>query len=77
MSLEAGNIAAAKGDITAARAAWTHAAQLAPGTPEGKAALVEFTRDGKLKKPEGYRKWGTALTQAVEQSAGVKSLAGR
>ena len=31
----------------------------------GPAALVEFTPDGKLKKPEGYRKWvyvGTPLT---------------
>lgn len=25
--------------------------------PEGPAPLVEFTPDGKLKKPEGYRKW--------------------
>jgi hypothetical protein len=33
--------------------------------PEGAAALVEFTPDGKLKKPVGYRKWvyvGTPLT---------------
>jgi hypothetical protein len=31
----------------------------------GTAALVEFTPDGKIKKPEGYRKWmyvGTPLT---------------
>src|SRR6516165_3589755 len=25
--------------------------------PEGRAATVEFTRDGKLKRPFGYRKW--------------------
>jgi hypothetical protein len=32
---------------------------------EGQASLVEFTQDGKLKRPEGYRKWvyvGTPLT---------------
>jgi hypothetical protein len=33
--------------------------------PEGSASLVEFTPDGKLKRPVGYRKWvyvGTPLT---------------
>ena len=33
--------------------------------PEGRAATVEFTRDGKLKQPVGYRKWvyiGTPVT---------------
>jgi hypothetical protein len=33
--------------------------------PQGKAALVEFTADGKLKLPTGYREWvyvGTPLT---------------
>jgi hypothetical protein len=33
--------------------------------PADKAALVEFTQDGKLRKPEGYREWtyvGTPLT---------------
>jgi hypothetical protein len=33
--------------------------------PQGQATLVDFTQDGKLKKPEGYRKWvyvGTPLT---------------
>ena len=37
----------------------------AAAPPAGPAALVEFTPDGKLKKPEGYRKWmyvGTPLT---------------
>jgi hypothetical protein len=34
-------------------------------TPQGQATLLEFTPEGKLKKPEGYRKWvyvGTPLT---------------
>ncbi len=34
-------------------------------SPDGPAPLVEFTPDGKLKKPVGYRKWvyiGTPLT---------------
>lgn len=35
------------------------------------------TFDGQHYTAEGYRKWGSALTQALEQSAGVKSLAGR
>ncbi len=33
--------------------------------PSGQAALVAFTQDGKLKKPEGYRHWvyvGTPIT---------------
>ena len=40
--------------------AWAGAAQ-----PEGQTALIEFTPDGKLRKPEGYRKWvyvGTPIT---------------
>ena len=37
----------------------------AAAPPDGPAALVEFTPDGKLKQPVGYRKWvyvGTPLT---------------
>ncbi|MDG3006490.1 cytochrome P460 family protein [Paludisphaera mucosa] len=33
--------------------------------PDGPASLVEFAQDGKLRKPEGYRRWvyvGTPLT---------------
>ncbi len=33
--------------------------------PQGQATLVEFTPDGKLKKPDGYRRWvyvGTPIT---------------
>jgi hypothetical protein len=37
----------------------------AAAPPDGSAAVVEFTPDGKLKKPVGYRKWvyvGTPVT---------------
>jgi hypothetical protein len=37
----------------------------AAAPPDGPMAVVDFTPDGKLKKPEGYRKWvyvGTPLT---------------
>ena len=40
-------------------------APAAAAPPAGRAALVEFTDDGKLKQPVGYRKWmyvGTPLT---------------
>jgi cytochrome c553 len=41
------------------------AAPAAAETPDAPAALVEFTPDGKLKQPVGYRKWvyiGTPVT---------------
>jgi hypothetical protein len=40
-------------------------ARAAGAAADAKAAMVEFTSDGKLKKPVGYRKWvyvGTPLT---------------
>src|SRR5262249_941416 len=40
-------------------------APVAAGSPDKRAALVEFTSDGKLKQPVGYRKWvfiGSPLT---------------
>jgi hypothetical protein len=43
----------------------TAAAPTAAETPDAPATLVEFTPDGKLKQPVGYRKWvyvGTPLT---------------
>lgn len=40
VQLEAGNIYAAAGNAEAAHAAWTRAAQIAPDTPEGKAAAA-------------------------------------
>lgn len=43
VQLEAGNIYAAAGQPDAAHAAWTHAAQLAPDTPEGQAAKAALT----------------------------------
>src|SRR6516225_8087527 len=47
--------------------AWTAgvAVPRAAAEDEAKAALVEFTADGKLKQPVGYRKWvfvGSPLT---------------
>jgi hypothetical protein len=38
VALEEGNIAAVSDQMEVAKRAWTRAAQLAPGTPEGKAA---------------------------------------
>ena len=40
VQLEAGNIAAAGGQMDAAKAAWTRAAQIGPGDPAGKAAAA-------------------------------------
>ena len=40
-------------------------AETGAALPEGQMAPVDFTPDGKLKKPEGYRKWvyvGTPIT---------------
>lgn len=45
VALEAGNIAAARGALDAAKLAWTRAAQLAPTTPEGKAAIAALAAD--------------------------------
>lgn len=44
VALEEGNIAGAAGQRDAARRAWTRAAQLAPGTPDGKAAAAALTQ---------------------------------
>lgn len=44
VALEQGNIAAASGQMEAAKAAWTRAAQLAPGEPEGKAAAAALAQ---------------------------------
>ena len=44
VALEEGNIAAAAGQTDAAKRAWTRAAQLAPGEPEGKAASAALTQ---------------------------------
>jgi tetratricopeptide (TPR) repeat protein len=44
VALEQGNIAAASGQMEAARSAWTRAAQLAPGEPEGKAAAAALAQ---------------------------------
>lgn len=49
VALEAGNIAAARGVPDAAKLAWTRAAQLAPATPEGKAAIAALAEDGPAK----------------------------
>ena len=49
----------------------------AAAPPAGPADLVEFTPDGKLKKPEGYRKWmyiGTPLTPNDLSPRPVKQL---
>jgi tetratricopeptide (TPR) repeat protein len=44
IALEEGNIAAASDQMEAAKRAWTRAAQLAPGTPEGKAAAAALAQ---------------------------------
>ena len=44
VALEEGNIAGAAGQTDAARRAWTRAAQLAPGEPEGKAAAAALAQ---------------------------------
>lgn len=44
VQLEAGNIAAAAGRTDAARQAWTRAAQLGPGSDEGKAAAAALAQ---------------------------------
>jgi tetratricopeptide (TPR) repeat protein len=46
VELEAGNIAAAKGDMTLARQAWEAAAADGPGTPAGEAAAAALRRIG-------------------------------
>jgi hypothetical protein len=45
--------------------AWFSLVLAGTSASQGQATLVDFTQDGKLKKPEGYRKWvyvGTPLT---------------